>query len=251
MPDPILGHPLIAARTVERCEGCRTERPRGSDARCRCAAPRWRWFCTKCARAIDDEVCGHCLAVATENGRQLQVALEKALASRGGVAGAIAHHTRLRARVESMMREFSLHAVLTPLPEWAARLADKSAPLPPGAEHSRPKMTAIADLRLEDAAVRVAVEALGYAGFPAETKLDAAIETGDSESAKLAGWDGLIALGPQERELRHASESLLAADALAATILETIKKRDMSRVVDAAVRRGRAVDACRQVLGVS
>lgn len=251
MPDQILGHPLIAARTVERCDGCRTERPFGSTTPCRCTAPRWRLFCTKCVRVIDDEICPHCLAVATANGQQMRAALDKALAARGGLAGAIEHHARLRARVEHAMREFSLHSVLSPLPDWAARLADKTAPLPPGVEHSRVKMNAITNLRLEDAGVRVALEHLGYAGFPTEAKLDGAIEAADAAAAKLASWDGLIALSAQEHELRAASETLLASDALAGTLLESIKKRDVSRVVDAAVRRGRAVDACRHALGVS
>jgi len=245
------GLPLVAARTVERCDGCRTERPRGSSTPCRCATPRWQRFCTKCVRAIDDDVCPHCLAVATANGQQVRATLDKALSARGGLAGAVEHHARLRARVENAMREFSLHSVLSPLPDWAVRLLDKAAPLPPGVEHSRMKMSAITNLRLEDAGVRVALDHLGYAGFPVESKLDGAIETGDAAVAKLASWDGFIALAAQEHELRAASEALLASDSLATTLLESIKRRDVSRIVDAAVRRGRAVDACRHALGVS
>ena len=251
VPEPILGKPLIAARTVERCEGCRTERPLGTATPCRCATPRWRMFCTTCVRPIDEPVCPHCLAVATENGRQLREALEKTLSARGGLAGALEHHGRLRARVERAMGEFSLRTVLTPLPDWAARLLDKSAPLPPGVEHSRIKMNAVANLRLEDAGVRVALDSLGYAGLPAESKLAGAIEAGDSAAAILAAWDGLVASARQAQELRGASDGLLAADALAATLLESIKKRDVSRIVDAAVRRGRAVDACRHTLGLA
>lgn len=251
MPDPILGLPLVAARTVERCDGCRTERPIGAATACRCVQPRWRLFCTKCVRAIDEPVCPHCLSVATENGRQLRAKLEKLLVARGGVAGAIEHHARLRARVERTMAEFSLLTVLTPVPDWAARLVDKSVPLPPGVEHSRVKMNAVSNLRLEDAGVKVALDSLGYAGLPAETKLRGAIEAGDAAAGSLAYWDGFIANASQEAELRSASESLLASDALAGTLLESIKKRDVTRVVDAAVRRGRAVDACRHTLGIA
>lgn len=251
MPDPILGLPLVASRTVERCDGCRTERAVGSGTACRCATPRWGLFCTKCVRAIDAPVCPHCLAVAAENGRQLRAALEKALVARGGVSGALAHHDRLRARVEQTMREFSLHTVLTPLPDWTARLLDKATPLPPGVEHSRIKMNAVSNLRLEDAGVRVALDSLGYAGLPVESKLRSTVEAGDAASARLSQWDGFIANASQEAELRAASETLLASDALAGTLLESIKKRDVSRVVDAAIRRGRAVDACRHTLGIA
>jgi hypothetical protein len=251
VPDPILGLPLVAGRTVERCDGCRTERPLGTSTACRCAQPRWQRFCTRCVRTIEAAVCPHCLAVATENGRQLRAKLEKHLVVRGGAAGAIDHHARLRARVERTMAEFSLHTVLTPVPDWATRLIDKSVPLPPGVEHSRVKMGAVSNLRLEDAGVRVALDNLGYAGLPAEAKLRGAIEAGDSAAAQLAGWDGVIANASQEAELRSASESLLASDTLAGTLLESIKKRDVTRVVDAAVRRGRAVDACRHALGIA
>lgn len=251
MPAPLLGHPLVAARTVERCESCRTERALGADTPCRCAAPRWRRFCTKCVRDIDSDVCPHCLAVATENGRQVRLALEKLLASRGGLAGALEHHARLRTRVAATMREFGVASLVPPIPEWATRLVDKRIPLPPGAEHSRPKMSAISDLRLEDAAVRVALEALGYMGLPAETKLEAALRAGDEAADLLGGWDGVLGHASQEAALRQATESLLASDALAATVLETIKTRDVSRLVDAARRRTRALGACERALGLA
>lgn len=251
MPDPILGLPLVAARTVERCDGCRTERPLGATTACRCAAPRWQLFCTKCVRAIDEPVCPHCLSVAAENGRQLRAKLEKLLVVRGGVSGAIEHHARLRARVERTMAEFSLHTVLTPVPDWATRLIDKSVPLPPGIEHSRVKTNAVSNLRLEDAGVKVALDSLGYAGLPVENKLRGATDAGDAAVARIAEWDGFIANASQEAELRGASDSLLASDALAGTLLESIKRRDVTRVVDAAVRRGRAVDACRHALGIA
>lgn len=251
VPDVILGMPLIAARTVERCEGCRAERAIGAETSCRCLEPRWRRYCTKCARFIDDDVCPHCLAVGSENGRQVRARLERLLAARSGFVGAVEHHARLRARVESALREFSLRALLKPLPEWAAALADKRTPLPPGAEHSRPKMAAISELRLEDAGVRVALESLGYLGLPAETKLETALEAGDAAAMLLSGWDGVLGHAGQEAELCHAAEMLLASDALAGTVLESIKTRDVSRVVDAAVRRGRAVDNCRRVLGIA
>lgn len=208
-------------------------------------------FCTTCVRGIDESVCPHCLAVATENGRQLRETLAKMLSARGGLSGALDHHGRLRARVERTMGEFSLHAVLKPLPAWTERLLDKAAPLPPGVEHSRVKLNAVTSLRLEDAGVRVALESLGYAGLPAESKLSGAVASGDAAAAALAAWDGLVANSRQSEELRGASEALLAADALATTLLESIKKRDVSRVVDAAVRRGRAVDACRHALGIA
>lgn len=251
MPAPLLGHPIIAARTAERCESCRTERALGADTPCRCAAPRWRRFCTKCVRAIDSDVCPHCLAVATENGRQVRHSLEKSLASRGGLAGALEHHARLRTRVAATMREFGVASLVPPIPEWATRLVDKRIPLPPGAEHSRPKMSAISDLRLEDAAVRVALDALGYMGLPAETKLEAALRAGDEAADLLAGWDGVLGHASQEAALRQATESLLASDALAATVLETIKSRDVSRLVDAARRRTRALGACERALGLA
>jgi hypothetical protein len=251
MPAPLLGHPIIAARTAERCESCRTERALGADTPCRCAVPRWRRFCTKCVRAIDSDVCPHCLAVATENGRQVRHSLEKSLASRGGLAGALEHHARLRTRVAATMREFGVASLVPPIPEWATRLVDKRIPLPPGAEHSRPKMSAISDLRLEDAAVRVALDALGYMGLPAETKLEAALRAGDEAADLLAGWDGVLGHASQEAALRQATESLLASDALAATVLETIKTRDVSRLVDAARRRTRALGACERALGLA
>jgi hypothetical protein len=202
-------------------------------------------------RPIEEAVCPHCVAVARENGRQLQAALERTLVARGGVRGALEHHARLRSRVEATMREFSLRTLLTPLPEWAGRLLDKKAPLPPGVEHSRVKMNSVSNLRLEDAGVRVAVEGLGYSGLPAESKLEGAIAAGDSAASTLTGWDALIANADQERGLREAANALLASDALAATLLESIKKRDVSRVVDATVRRARAVDACRHTLGLA
>ena len=200
---------------------------------------------------IDADLCPHCLSVATEIGRQLRASLEKSLAARGGTAGVLANHARLRERAGAAMREFSLRAILPPLPEWAVALADPRTPLPPGAEQSRAKSAAISNLRLEHTAARLALDSLGYAGLAAEAKLEAALAEGNRAAAKLAGWDGIIALASQEHELRRASEVLLANDASAGTILETIKTRDVSRVIDAAVRRGRAVDSCRHVLGIA
>jgi hypothetical protein len=130
------------------------------------------------------------------------------------------------------------------------RLVDKSTPLPPGAEHSRPKLNAIGELRLEDAAVRLALADLGYTGRPTDEKLLKTVAQADDALAVLAGWDGLAAGAEHEAMLRNAAAVLSASLAGAGTLMETLRRRDLSRLVEAGVRRARAVRNCRAALGV-
>ncbi len=258
LPDSTLD--LLRARAVERCAGCGVERPTGSAARCRCSTPRWQPFCTRCARAFEGETCPACLEVARANGAKLRVALDAACARPGSSAtnaaadgplgAALAAHHRLRERAARVLANFGIAAQVAPLPEWAARLADPRAALPPGTEHSRPKMAAVRDLRLEDAAVRVALEALGYNGLPSEEKLERLLAEADAAAAVLARWDGLSAGADSDAVLRRAADLLVANDGQAERLLETLTRRDLGRLLDAGERRERAVDACRTALGV-
>ncbi len=244
------GRPILEARIAERCDGCGAERARGSDAFCRCAQPRWRNFCTRCVKPVEGTPCPHCLAVAEANGRKLRTVLDESLARDGGLAGAGSAHARMKSRAEATVREFGIDSAVAPIPEWAARLADKSAPLPPGAEHSRPKLNAIGELRLEDAAVRLALADLGYTGRPTDEKLLKTVAQADDALAVLAGWDGLAAGGEHEALLRNAAAMLSASLAGAGTLMETLRRRDLSRLVEAGVRRARAVRGCQAALGV-
>ncbi|MFM1823428.1 MAG: hypothetical protein RI967_1694, partial [Planctomycetota bacterium] len=168
----------------------------------------------------------------------------------GPLDAALAAHHRLRERAARVLANFGIAAQVAPLPEWAARLADARAPLPPGTEHSRPKMAAVRDLRLEDAAVRVALEALGYNGLPSEEKLERLLAEADASAAALAAWDGLSAGADSDAILRRAADLLVANDAQAERLLETLTRRDLGRLLDAGERRERAVAACRAALGV-
>ena len=99
-------------------------------------------------------------------------------------------------------------------------------------------------------AVRLALEGLAYSGLPTEQRLQSAITSGDSAAASLASWDGLVASPAQDHALREAARTILSTDSLATTLLESIKKRDLGRLVEATVRRGRALEACRRAFGV-
>ncbi|MEY5061845.1 MAG: hypothetical protein RIS45_1766 [Planctomycetota bacterium] len=248
---PTPGRTLLAARMAERCDGCGAERPRGSDAFCRCTAPKWRPFCTRCARAFEGELCPNCLAVAEVNGRKLRTNLDEILARDGGLAGASAAFARVKARAESTLREFGIDAAVAPLPTWAARLVDKNLALPPGAQHSRPKMAAINELRLEEAAVRLALTNLGYTGKPTDDKLAKTVATAESALGELTSWDGLSAGGEHEQRLSSAASTLSASLSTASTLLETVRRRDLSALVEAAVRRSRALRNCQSALGVA
>jgi len=244
------GRERLAAALSERCEACGAERPRGSEAFCRCRAPAWRPFCTRCLKPADEGGCPHCLAIAEANGRKHRVALDETLARHGGLAGIGGGASRIAVRGESALREFGIASVLAPLEPWAALLADKAVPLPPGAEHSRHKMQAINELRLEEAAVRVALADLGYAGTPTDEKLAKSLATARELHASLAAWDGLSAGADHEHALRAAAAALVNALATAESLIETLRRRDLSRLVTAAVRRQRAVRNCQSALGV-
>lgn len=247
---PLAGRERLARAISERCEGCGAERPRGSDAFCRCQTPKWRPFCTRCVKAAPDGVCGHCLGIAEANGRQLRAVLDETLARIGGLAAAHAATERTTARGESALREFGIAGVCPPLEPWAARLADKNIALPPGAEHSRTKMQAVGELRLEEAAVRVALADLGYTGQPTDEKLAKALATARASLDDLRSWDGLAAGADHEHALRTAASALLNALATADSLIETIRRRDLGRLVTAAVRRQRAVRNCQTALGI-
>lgn len=244
------GRSLLAARVSERCAGCSAERPRGSDAFCRCAAPNWQPFCTRCARPFHGELCPNCLAVAEVNGRKLRTTIDEILARDGGLSGASSAEARMRARAESTLSEFGIDAVVAPLPKWAARLVDKNLALPPGAEHSRPKMGAINELRVEDAAVRLALTNLGYTGRPTDEKLAKTLGIATESLADLTSWDGLSAGADHDRVLSSSASTLSASLATASTLLETIRRRDLSALVEATVRRSRAIRNCQTALGV-
>ena len=244
------GREILSRAVGERCDGCGAERPQGSEAFCRCQSPAWRSFCTRCLKPAEAGSCAHCLGVAEANGRKLRAVLDETLARLGGLAGATAAATRTVARAESALREFGLAAVAAPLEPWAARLSDKAIPLPPGAEHSRVKMQAINELRLEDAAVRVALSDLGYTGAPTDDKLAKTAASVQGFLAPLAAWDGLAAGAEHEHALRSTAASLVNAVATTESLVETIRRRDLSRLVTASVRRQRAVRNCQTALGV-
>ncbi len=248
---PTSGRAILAARVSERCEGCGAERPRGSGAFCRCAAPSWRNYCTRCVKSIEGELCAHCLAVATTNGSKLRARLDEQLARCGRLAGVAAVLERTKTRTESTLREFGIDAAAPEPPEWASRLSDKNCELPPGAEHSRRKMAAINELRLEEAGVKLALGRLGYAGKPTDEKLAKSLALAEDSMAVLQGWDDLSAGADHEQRLRTAADSLAASLATAGTLIETIRRRDLSALVEAVVRRSRAMRGCMSTLGIA
>lgn len=262
-PLPAPGRDQLAARTAERCERCGVERPWGALSACRCAEPRWRTFCTRCARSFGDgcltmgpggpppaPICPACLATGETNGRKLRGSLDARLASIGTVATVTEGWDRLRLRATQAVSEFGLDAALGAVPPWVAGLADKSRPLPPGVEHARRKMDAVTALRVEEAGVRVALDRLGYLARPVEDKLARAIEAGDRASAMLGSWDGIAASADHEQLLKDAASALLGAAEAMRALVDSIRKRDLGPVVEAAVRRQRAIDQCRTALGI-
>ena len=270
---PLSAEERLRARVVERCERCRTERAVGSTTACRCSEPAWKLFCTRCVRAFDGNaanganlansnlasanlagLCPNCVEIARTNGAQLRTALDTRLVRESGLAGAIAASARLETRATDLLREFGLASVVPPLPDFARRLADPATPLPPGASSSRVKSAAISDLRLEAAAVRIATEKLGYLGTPVEEKLQRVVADARAAAAELSAWLAspvlLAADGAHEAELRAAAEALGAALGASAALIDSIRRRDLGPLVEAVVRRDRAVRACSAALGV-
>lgn len=245
------GASLLAARTVERCAGCGAERAPGTSAPCRCAAPRWSLFCTRCAKAIGEPVCPHCLEVARVNGAKLRGALDAALVRHGGLAGVGGAADRLATRADSVLANFGVRSVLAPMPAWAEALADKNRPDPDAIYRSRSQTAAVANLRLEAAAVRVALDALGYSGLPLDEKLAKLAREARDGAALLASWDGLAAGHDQELALREAAEATSAALSTAETLLGSVKTRNLDRLSAAAAARARAVEAAAKVLGTA
>ena len=280
---PLSAEERLRARVVERCERCRTERAVGSTTACRCSEPAWKLFCTRCVRAFDGNaanganlaspnpanpslanqnlaapslagLCPNCVEIARTNGAQLRTALDTRLVRESGLAGAIAASARLETRATDLLREFGLASVVPPLPDFARRLADPATPLPPGASSSRVKSAAISDLRLEAAAVRIATEKLGYLGTPVEEKLQRVIADARAAAAELSAWLAspvlLAADGAHEAELRAAAEALAAALGASTALIDSIRRRDLGPLVEAVVRRDRAIRACSAALGV-
>jgi hypothetical protein len=248
---PTRGRDILLARVVERCAVCRTERARGSSAECRCGtAARWEPLCTRCVKAFAGEICPSCLAVAETNGRSLRLALDATLAKSGGLAATRTAFTKASERADATMREFAIRQVVTPIPEWAARLADRNIALPPGADRSRSKMAAINDLRLEVSSVRLALSNLGYSGAPTDEKVARNLEAAREALALLESWDGLSAGADHEARLKHAADAFGAALSTLGILLETVRRRDLSPLIEAVVRRDRAVRAAQQALGV-
>jgi hypothetical protein len=116
------------------------------------------------------------------------------------------------------------------------------------------KSAAISDLRLEAAAVRIATEKLGYLGTPVEEKLQRVVADARAAAAELSAWLAspvlLAADGAHEAELRAAAEALGAALGASAALIDSIRRRDLGPLVEAVVRRDRAVRACSAALGV-
>jgi hypothetical protein len=199
-------------------------------------------------------LCPNCVEIARTNGAQLRTALDTRLVRESGLAGAIAAAARLETRATDLLREFGLASVVPPLPDFARRLADPATPLPPGASSSRVKSAAISDLRLEAAAVRIATEKLGYLGTPVEEKLQRVVADARAAAAELSAWLAspvlLAADGAHEAELRAAAEALGAALGASAALIDSIRRRDLGPLVEAVVRRDRAIRACSAALGV-
>ena len=280
---PLSAEERLRARVVKRCERCRTERAVGSTTACRCSEPAWKLFCTRCVRAFDGNaanganlansnlasanlansnlantnlagLCPNCVEIARTNGAQLRAALDTRLVRESGLAGAVAAAARLETRATDLLREFGLASVVPPLPDFARRLADPATPLPPGASSSRLKSAAISDLRLEAAAVRIATEKLGYLGTPVEEKLQRVVADARAAAAELSAWLAspvlLAADGAHEAELRAAAEALASALGASTALIDSIRRRDLGPLVEAVVRRDRAVRACSAALGV-
>jgi len=247
----------LRARVVERCERCRTERAVGSTAACRCSEPAWRPFCSRCAKAFDaaatSGLCPTCLETARTNGSKLRATLETRLVRDGGLAGAIAASARLETRAANTLVQFGLAGVVPALPAFAEKLTDPASPLPLGASASRAKMAAISQLRLEAASVRLALEKLGYLGQPVETKLARVAAETAAAARRLAAWadpsDSLAADGAHEGELREAAETLASGLTAATPLLDSVRNRDLSRLIEAVVRRDRAARQVGAALG--
>ncbi|MFM7134539.1 MAG: hypothetical protein ACKO0W_09510 [Planctomycetota bacterium] len=235
----LAGATALDARVVERCAGC-AERPRGSAGGCRCATPRFAPYCTRCVKTVPGAPCPHCLEVARANGASLGREIDGLLAKHGGRAGAAAAAARLESRVATLLGEFSIDAVAPALPAWAEPLVDAKTP----AERSRAEAAALSDLRLEQAAVRLAIDGLGYAGRPTEEKLRRIVDESRGQSALLASFDGLAAGHEQVGAVRAAASGLASGLATAETLISSVKTRNLDRLSEAASRRDRALAAC-------
>ena len=111
--------------------------------------------------------------------------------------------------------------------------------------------SAISDLRLEIASVDLALKTLGpYLGRPIEDKLAIKLTEGDSAAVFLVSWDFIAADSVHEGAIKAAAETLAGADQHVVTLLETIKKRNLSALVEAVVRRNRALEQCSRALGI-
>jgi hypothetical protein len=195
-------------------------------------------------------LCPSCVEIATVNGAKLRVALDGRLVGLAALPDLAAAWGRIETRAREALSMFGLDAAVAPLPDWAARLSDKTRPLPPGADSSRTKRDAVGALRLEDAGVRLALERLGYLGRPVEEKLRRTLDSGAAATALLAGWDGLAASAEHEHELREAADALMVAVQTTRTLVDSLRTRDLGPVVEASVRRQRAVEGCQRALGV-
>ena len=105
--------------------------------------------------------------------------------------------------------------------------------------------------RLEIASVDLALKTLGpYLGRPIEDKLAIKLTEGDSAAVFLVSWDFIAADSVHEGAIKAAAETLAGADQHVVTLLETIKKRNLSALVEAVVRRNRALEQCSRALGI-
>jgi hypothetical protein len=205
-------------------------------------------------------ICPSCLDTARTNGLKLRALLDSRLGRDGGLDGAIAASARLETRVADTLAQFGLATAVPQLPPLLARLADPAAPLPLATTTSRSKMAAISELRLEVAAVRLSLDKLGYLGYPVEMKLSRVIADTAAAARALSGWISppdlttstgpLAADGAHEGELRSTAETLAGGLSAAIPLLHSIRTRDLGPVVEASVRRQRAVEGCQRALGV-
>lgn len=247
-PPNLAGAALLSARVVERCAGCGAERPRGSATACRCAQPRFAPYCTRCVKTVAEAPCPHCLEVARTNGAALGRDIDAALAKSGGRAGAANAVARLETRAATLLREFSVDSVVPPLPAWAGPLIEPSAA--DSARRAPAERSAISDLRLEQAAVRLATEQLGYLGRPIEEKLARIVDEARAHAAALATFDGLAVGHEQTAAALAAANGLAAALSGAEAPISSIKSRSLDRLAEAASRRARALAACARALRI-
>jgi hypothetical protein len=197
--------------------------------------------CPRHRRALVEGLCSTCVDQGRASGKLLRDRIESTALLGGKIDAAVANHRASRESFDDFIGLNGLDAIAPPPPAEVVGLLDLGKTIPAVLLANRELAQLVADARVGQKALELAIDELRYVGRPLELKIHEAFAASDVAAEFLETWDGITFDATHERELEAAAQRMIVNDRDALVMLDTLRHRNIEPVRAAAkCRDGRS-----------